>query len=227
MLTGIGAPTAWPFFKHGVAAAPASRTALGTAQGSSASTLTLAGINLALNDLLLVGTVNNNAFSASDLEVDINGNMLSQDSKESGASDLLVTINAWKATVAIVGGTITVTWTVDDPDKMALVACKVSGLLAAALQAEASVYFATTTNPDSGLTGPFALGFHWGVVGTAGRAADTLGTWQNGMTAGQRVSTVAVGVDLKEGWRFSAAAARSQILGQSNRKSIAAVVFYV
>lgn len=225
MLTGIGTPTAWPFFERGGGAVSPARTALGTNVGASAPTLTLAGINLAVGDLLLVATVNNNALSATTVVVDVDLALLTQDSQESGASDLMVTINSRKILAAVVGGTITAEWTVDDPNQMALLAVKVSGL-AGTLREEASTYFAYTANPDSGPTGPYTPGFHWGVVGTLGKAADTLGTWQNLMTAGQRAASVLLGVDLKEGWRMAAVAARAQILLQSARKSVASVVYY-
>jgi hypothetical protein len=225
MLTGISAPTAWPFFQHHGRAT----VALGTSVGGPGASLTLAGINLAPGDLLLVGTGSDLAGTATDVSVDINGVGLDQDGAEVDAGVfVLCSMNSRLIPAAIVGGTITASWPVADPDNMVMLARKVSNL-AGLLEEEVQAGFGFTTTPDSGGTAIYAApGFHWGLVCCLGRALDTLGTWQFSMTAGQRASTVAIKVDLKEGYRIPAApaAARAHLHAQTSRRSVALAAYY-
>jgi hypothetical protein len=228
MLTGIGAPTSWPFFqRHG---SGPSRTPLGTALGASVTTVTIVGVNLAIGDLLLVGTVSDNCFSANTVEAYIDATLMTQDIVQANAlTTMLVSMNSLAIPAAIIGGTITASWAIaDDPDNMAIVACKVSGLVGV-LEEPRSATFNSTSVPDCGLTAVYAAsGFHWGIVGTKGRSLDLLGAWQNSMVAGQRVSSAFIAVDLKEGYRIPATpvAARTRIIGQTSRPSTAQVGYY-
>jgi hypothetical protein len=226
VLTGIGAPTAWPFFQQ---RGGRLRVPLGTNIGGGAPTLTIAGVNLAVGDLLLVGTCSDLPGTAGLVTVDIDGTPLITDASQPDTGLLiLVTLNRLVIAAPVVAGTITATWGPGNPNNAVMLASKISGT-PGAFQERKTAGFGLTTAPDSGLTAVYAsAGFHWGLIGTAGRAADTLGNWQNSMTAGQRAATVAVRCDLKEGYRAPAAAvaARAQITGQTSRRSAALVAYY-
>jgi hypothetical protein len=225
MLTGIGAPTAWPFFKRG--GLPV-RTALGAYVGASVGSLASGPRNIVAGDLILVGTASDNRLSATDVEVDIDGNVFGQDVLRN-SGDLKVTINSYYSAVAIVGGIITATWTPNDPNNLAIVIVTVSNLGGVMRESKSSA--ATTANPDSGITAAYAAvkNFHFGVIGTLGKGSDALGTWQNGMVAGQRIGSVGTpGIDIKEGYQIPPApiGARAKILGQTSRPTIAMIAYY-
>jgi len=238
MLTGIGAPTAWPFFQRGAAALGPARTALGGVFGLPAPDLTLAGINLAVGDLLLVGTASDTAFLATAVVVDVDGNVLTVDNSLIAGAMTLGTMQSWLVTAAIVGGTITATWNGGGPAVGAFLACKVTNLTGALQETLAVDYAAPgALHPDSGLTayyGPVPR-IGWGLVALSGKVTDTLGTWQpsSGLTkmnAGQRFGGPGPGlsVDLKEGYRVNSSGVGEQahIHGQTQRECVAIVGYY-
>ena len=230
MLTGIGAPTAWPFFKR--AGGPAViRTVLGKNTAILSLTIQLNAINVAVGDMLMVGVVNDNRVLAGAPVVDLNGNNLNVDASRTYLT-LRLEIHSLLIPAAVVLGTLTATWAVA-PTNSAMLAIKVSGLVGTR-KANLNPVGANTANPDSGTTAAYAAAknFHFGCVGTVGNGADLLGVWQNAMTAGQRASQPAIGpplgVDLKEGYRIPAApvGAQANIHNQSLRASLAQVVYY-
>ena len=236
MLTGISAPTAWPFFQPNLAPSPRTplgiRTGCWTAAGVGPDTLTIAGVNLAAGDLLLCGTESRDAVSFPDVQVDCNGTFLTQD-RYTVAADVLVCMFSLFMGAPVVGGTITAEWPVwGPPPAIALIACKVSGLTGVCRETQENIE-APTANPFTGFTGAYGgPSFHWGLVGTSGFPADAPGAWQNGMSAGQRASIngglgLLDSADLKEGFRsVLATAARTQILGQTVRASNSIIGYY-
>jgi hypothetical protein len=231
MLTGIGAPTAWPFFKRGGVATPVRRVLGRNADAGPLLTMTLGGINIAAGEFVIVATNNDNRSIAGFPVVDLNGNNLNVDASRSYVTHV-VTIQSWLPPGAIVGGTITATWPMS-PTNAAILGMAVSNLIGTR-KANLNPVGAVTVNPDSGVTAAFvaANSYHCGVVGTVGNGADALGVWQNGMAAGQRVSWPAAGVppgvDLKEGYLIPAApvGAQAHIHNQTSRASLAQVVYY-
>jgi hypothetical protein len=227
MLTGIGTPTAWPFF-HAGHSAIATRLALGTAIDSGFTTIQVDGINLATGDLLLCATASDNASSATTVAVTIGPNAMTQDVAVVSTVTLLVTVNSYVAIAPIVGATCLATWTVNDPDNQCMLVCKVSNVVGTLVNSR-SGGFANTTSPNSGATAFGAASrFHWGIVGTIGQAADSLGVWQSTTSeAGQRISSNTVRIDLKEAYRYTnLAAGRARILNQTSRQSAAIIARY-
>jgi hypothetical protein len=228
MLTGIAPPTTWPFFKRGSASAPPVRTALGTALDSAVGIMAMVGISLDVGDFLLCATVSDTPALAPSVVVDIDGAALLQPVAIVALATTLVTINALKIVAPVVAKDLTATW-VGSPDYLCMAACKVTNLSGVLLQTRNNTYAATTA-PDSGTTAAFAgPAFHWAIVGLRGRGADALGAWQNGNTAGQRVSSggIVPHVDLKESWRVATGQpGRSNITGQTSRLCAAIVCHY-
>jgi hypothetical protein len=225
VLTGIGTPTAWPFFKHGVAN-PITRNALGQVVGNFESTLEL-NANLLAGQTLLVGTLSRDMAAGDTVIVDIDGNVLAQDIFQLDVP-LVLTMNSWKTPAAIIGGLISVNFS-NVPEWSVMLAITLT-TAAGLLKETAIALFPATQDPNSGATFGYlgAPCFHWGLIGTDGWAGDLLGTWQGSMTAGQRASNGVAGVDLKEGYRIPLlpTGARAWIINQTNRHSIATVAYY-
>lgn len=227
MLTGIGTPTAWPFFKHGAAKA-ITRNAIGKAFGNFDPVIAVGG-NLLAGQTLFVGTLSRDMAAGDTVTVDIDGNVLTQDIFQLDVP-LVLTMNSWKTPAAIIGGTISATFS-NLPEWSAMLAIKLTNA-GDILKATSVALFPATHDPSSGATAGFPGPpcFHWGLIGTDGNGTDALGVWQGSMTAGQRASNGVIGseVDLKEGYRIPplATGARAWIINQTNRHSIATVAYY-
>jgi hypothetical protein len=229
VLTGIGAPTAWPFFHPDHPTVPI-RQALGTAIDSGFPTVQVDGINLATGDLLLCATASDNAGSATTVACSIGADAMTQIVSVVSNVTLLVTIHSFVAAAPAIGKTCLARWTVNDPDNQCMLVTKVSNIAGVLFDARTITYL-SQANPDTGYGGNnVPRTFYWGIVGLIGRQADALGAWQNGMVAGQRIGSADVGprIDLKEGWEVSPIfpRARTRILGQTARQCAAVALNY-
>lgn len=225
MLTGIHAPTAWPFLgPHPPAGV--FRTALGTVLGIPGPSLTLAGINLLAGEMLAVGVGYVLAVGALPV-ADINGNALVNVGIRASSNLLRGIIFKYVTPASIIGGTITVTWPVGGYIG-GIVASKFSGIVGTT-EEFISASFVSTTSPDSGITLDYGFpNVGYGLIATNGLAADALGVWQPSagalwMHAGQRVSLALLGLDVKEGYRIIGAplGGQARITGQTLRRSVA------
>ena len=87
-----------------------------------------------------------------------------------------------------------------DPSATVMFACYVSGIVdVSPLDQIAAAAPAASGTQDSGLTAATAIAheFVYGIIGTTGSGADTVGTWQAGMAAG--MNSGLSGAQLKEG----------------------------
>lgn len=224
------APTAWPFFKRRSTSYPPVRTALGTVYDGvlGIGLIQLFGINLAAGDTLLVATANDATVATGSIAVDIDGNALTVDANLASSTALRGMVHRYFAVTPIVGGTITAQSSSGGSTNFGMVASKVSGLTGV-LNESKTGQFTTTQNPQTVGTAvyPF-VGFHYGFVCTNGCTADTLGTWLNSYTAGQRDGGAApLSLDMKEGFRvINGVAARTQIQLQTSRRSVAITCNY-
>jgi len=227
MLTGIGTPTAWPFFQR---RGRPSITALGGAGGSGVLSIARAGVTVAVDDLLLVGVGWYRNPTTLLPTCNIDGNALTLNVQRNTSARISGAIFSLLIAAPLVNKTITVTWTAA-PTHAALIASKVN-LLAGNFVEGVTVAPALTANPDSGLTADWGTdpSLHWGLVANQGDAlADNLGAWQNAMQAGQRYGqALGVTIDLKEGYRFPlpSTTGRAQILGQTTRWSVPLIAYY-
>jgi hypothetical protein len=201
-------------------------TQLGTANDPGGlGAVDLSGVDVKVGELLLVAVCAESTFGPNG--VDINGIPLLLDLTQVGFT-IDATIWHWKATIPIVGGTITVNG--NAAVKVCMLATKFDGTNGIFKASAKTGSLPNTANPDSGLA--TLVGnlpqIHWGIIGTNGNGTDTLGTWQNGMTPGQRSGEAAFSPQLKEGYRSPSpiVQARAQILGQTSRESEAMIAVY-
>ncbi len=230
MLTGISAPTAWPFLKRRSTSYPPVRTALGSAvDGLGTGMVQLAGVNVAAGEMVLVATANDAPLLTGPIAVDIDGNAFVQDAARSSSSLLHGTIHRYVAPAAIVGGTITAAGSLGASLWLGLVACKVAGLTGVLNEAQTNQY-TSSVNPQTAATAVYPFqGFLWGLVCTNGSLVDALGTWQNSYSSGQRDGGPGGGlqIDLKEGFRITnGAPAQTKILLQTARRTVAITCNY-
>lgn len=228
MLTGIGTPTAWPFFKP-FPVGQVLRSALGAAVGGGVDHLDFPGINVSIGDLILVATCHDGPLISPTVDVDIDGDVFNLDAVRNSTTNLVqVTVSSYITPAAIVGAQITVKWPVSDPVSLAAIVIKVSGITSGFVGSKATSYL-TTTDPDTGVYAGFpAHRFEWGIVGTKGKQTDTLGNWMHLLTAGQRASFAGtpLRVDLKEGYLLGGSIAESHIQSQTDRNSANIIALY-
>ena len=225
MLTGIGAPTAWPFFQKARKPVPV-RSGLGQFKAVSSDNIVFPStIDGFAGDMVLVATASDSAATSATVVVDIDGIPFTQDISFIGGGNLLGTMNHWRAPADYLNAQVTATWTDGIVGYCSMIMISVTNLTGV-FNEQKTAEFASTANPDSGITSAYPEpGFHWGSVCLIGKIADTLGAWQN-MTAGTRTATLAVHLDQKEGWKSSNGPARAQILGQTPRQCVALVGHY-
>lgn len=226
MLTGIGAPTAWPFFQKARKPQPA-RTPLGQFQATLTDILDLPSlVDMDAGEVVIVSTASDSAAASPTVEVTIDANVLTQDIAFVGGGNLLGTMNHWVCPAATFNMQVTATWTAGVPGYVSMVVCKVTNLTGV-FNEQKTAAFASTGNPDSGITSLYPEpGFHYGAICLIGKSSDALGAWQNGMSAGTRVGSLAVHLDHKTGYKISNGPAQAQILGQAARQCVALIGHY-
>ena len=232
MLTGIGAPTAWPFLNRSPQPSGVTHLALGTVTGLPAPSLTIGGVTVLAGELLVVGVGYTVSVGLPPV-IDINGHVMVIDvSRDSTAAVLRSMIYSLVAPVSIVAGTITATWPAPFIYIAGIVASRFTGINGIPEEVTSRV-FLNTANPFAGPTLDYGSPrVAYGLVVTNGLVGDALGVWQptNGlaeMHAGQRATINAI--DVKEGWNIMGGipgGALTSIHGQTSRRTNALAVYY-
>jgi hypothetical protein len=196
-------------------------TALATGSIAGSDHVDSGAFNVSKGELLLAATFASNFDNtAATISIGLTGMVLV-------ASVGGVTLWQFKADYTRIGAIVTAAFqSIADG---AIVVSKINGVLGT-LKAIASTMNGVTTAPDSGLATLFSglPQCHYGVIGTVGANTDTVGAWQNGMTAGNHIGTAAVSAYIKEAARplLTPAQARAFVTGQTSRDSTSLVVCY-
>lgn len=204
------------------------RTALGTAyeyeSGDPIETITISSLSLAATDTLLVATMHNNLFDADAYSITIDGRYPGTDRIRATSGNFAVIV--WSLPMAgtpIVGQDLVLSFagSTDYPSILAMLAIKVAGLRQSPAPFDrAASAGATGSTQDSGYTSTVAQAhmFLWGIIGTEGSTADSLGTWDASWLAGQRAGGTFC--DLKEAsWIVNSAPTtyRARLTGATSR----------
>jgi len=207
-------------------------TALGTFQVLGAAiSFTIPNVSIAKNETLLVALYSNFGVGDITVTIDLNGNVLQEDQDGGYGITNALEMFHWKATSAIVNGTLTFTFGVG-PLNFCVILAKFTALAGVWLNGANTGEPPPTTdaNPDTGLVAlmPTMPQIHWGLVGTNGVTGDTFGTPRNAMVASQSVYGVGFSLGLKEMYRVPKPAiqARGGVTGQTARQTAASVVVY-
>lgn len=240
---GIGAsPMVRPFYNR-AASAPAppaiTRTVIGKDSRSSAggvSIVGVAGVSLAVGDtvIMCLGHLGQPGGTTDAWQVSVDGDPCDLDLTNS-FGDYVAEIWSYRVPFALSGITIQVDYStsINTPYSASVLIAKVTGLNQTFyLDKINSAAGGPSGTQDSGLTGVTTNGaeFVQGMIVTNGVTADTIGTWQASLTAGQNggSSSALRPLVVKEGFRITTVTGtqRAQVTGATSRTYAANVATY-
>lgn len=213
-------PTGWRFDTTG---APPGivRTAKGTAQNSTGTTVTLSSITLTGGASLMVGAITHQ--SRTFASVTWGAASLVSDVDIAGATNRVA---IW-STHNVTAGTNDIVVTISGAGAKGLTATQWTGLTTSSTLDKTASDSGSGTAPDSGSTATTAQDSE-ALVGAIGiNSGSTSGTWQDSFTAGQEV--VAGGFwTLKEGYKIDTAAGtrRAATTGETSANWVASIATY-
>lgn len=230
---GLVSPAVWPYYQRHPATGPPpmARTPLGTAADDSGAieVVELGTVTLAAGETLLAATCYP-SLADDQFELAVVGPLPAWTTlKYDGGNGLTIAVGWVAAGLAPYSGTLQYVWIAGDlPANAACLAVKVSSLNTTVphdKQATANGGFPSSGTQDSGLTGATsqAVEFIWGIIGTNGRNADTVGTWDAPLVAGQSIGTTGGGVQIKEGYYLASGISnyRARVTGATARRWVA------